>query len=174
MDHDRKSIIIKEILYWKENRMLPEQYCDYLLALYTEGNQPKGSSKPKKNHLYTISLLSLFLIPISVFFLYFTELSIDLQMGLSIIFIIMGIIFVYYFSKKGLFYQVPLLVTAMLILLTSVDLTVTIFPEQSGVLYTVLVVNCLLWLLAGWKLKLIYFLISGLLGMGLLVFSLFV
>lgn len=174
MDHDRKKMIIQEILYWKENRMLPEQYCDYLLALYTEGNQPTQSSKTKRNHQTAISLLPLVLIPISVFFLYFTELSIDLQIGLSIIFMITGIIFVYYFSKKGMFYQVPLAVTAMILLLSTVELTTAIFPESAGILYAVLVVNCLLWLLAGWRLKLIYFSISGTLGLGLLIFSIFI
>ena len=37
MDENRKQIIIKEIGYWKNNKLLPEQYCDFLLALYTEG-----------------------------------------------------------------------------------------------------------------------------------------
>ena len=35
MDENRKQIIINEIIYWKKNRMLPEHYCDFLLALYT-------------------------------------------------------------------------------------------------------------------------------------------
>lgn len=37
MDQQRKTTIINEIKYWQENRLLPEKYCDYLLALYTEG-----------------------------------------------------------------------------------------------------------------------------------------
>ncbi|MEK4065574.1 hypothetical protein [Peribacillus sp. FSL R5-0717] len=35
MDEMRKKIIIQEINSWKESRMLPEQYCNYLLALWS-------------------------------------------------------------------------------------------------------------------------------------------
>ncbi len=45
MDETRKQIIINEIEYWKEHHLLPEQYCDFLLALYTEGN---GIEKKEK------------------------------------------------------------------------------------------------------------------------------
>jgi hypothetical protein len=37
MDQQRKATIIHEIKYWKDNHLLPEHYCDFLLALYTEG-----------------------------------------------------------------------------------------------------------------------------------------
>lgn len=41
MEKDRKAIIVKEINYWREHQLLPVQYCDFLLALYTKG---KGSN----------------------------------------------------------------------------------------------------------------------------------
>ncbi len=37
MDQQRKATIIHEIKYWKDNHLLPPHYCDFLLALYTEG-----------------------------------------------------------------------------------------------------------------------------------------
>ncbi|GEM00497.1 hypothetical protein SAMN05421839_10136 [Halolactibacillus halophilus] len=40
MDQQRKATIIHEIKYWKDNHLLPEHYCDFLLALYTEGTGP--------------------------------------------------------------------------------------------------------------------------------------
>ncbi|SNS59250.1 hypothetical protein SAMN05444672_101192 [Bacillus sp. OK838] len=43
MDEMRKKIIIQEINSWKESRMLPEQYCDYLLALYCQGELPPAN-----------------------------------------------------------------------------------------------------------------------------------
>ena len=46
MDKNRKEIIVKEIEYWEENRMLPAHYCQYLLTLYTEG---KGKENFKKH-----------------------------------------------------------------------------------------------------------------------------
>ena len=51
MDENRKQIIIKEIGYWKNNKLLPEQYCNFLLALYTEGiglNEINRSFKKSK------------------------------------------------------------------------------------------------------------------------------
>lgn len=37
MVDDRKLIIIKEIKHWKRNQLLPNRYCDFLIALYTHG-----------------------------------------------------------------------------------------------------------------------------------------
>ena len=38
MSNQRKQIILNEITFWKKNKLLPEQYCDFLMTLYTEGN----------------------------------------------------------------------------------------------------------------------------------------
>ena len=40
MDPTRKKVILNEINFWKQNNMLPEHYCDYLIALYSEGGKP--------------------------------------------------------------------------------------------------------------------------------------
>ncbi|MFJ7854248.1 hypothetical protein ACIQX3_15905 [Peribacillus frigoritolerans] len=55
MDEMRKKIIIQEINSWKESRMLPEQYCNYLLALYGQGEIPPSKSNEtasKKNDIF--------------------------------------------------------------------------------------------------------------------------
>ncbi|WHY95984.1 hypothetical protein [Peribacillus simplex] len=49
MDEMRKKIIIQEINSWKESRMLPEQYCNYLLALYCQGELPPSKSIKTKS-----------------------------------------------------------------------------------------------------------------------------
>ena len=56
----RKQIIINEIIYWKKNRMLPEHYCDFLLALYTKGNglQDQSKNRFKKKYLIIIHTYS--------------------------------------------------------------------------------------------------------------------
>ncbi|WP_432358563.1 hypothetical protein [Sporosarcina sp. UB5] len=38
MNAQRKKIIIAEINYWKQNKLLPEHYCDFLITLYSQGN----------------------------------------------------------------------------------------------------------------------------------------
>ena len=37
METDKRKIIVQEIEYWRFNRLLPEQYCDFLQNLYQEG-----------------------------------------------------------------------------------------------------------------------------------------
>ncbi|GIP35818.1 hypothetical protein [Paenibacillus sp. J2TS4] len=36
LEPERKKVIIKEILEWRRSRLLPEQYCDFLLNLYQD------------------------------------------------------------------------------------------------------------------------------------------
>jgi len=36
MDPNQKRIIVREIEMWRKNRLLPEQYCDFLLNLYMD------------------------------------------------------------------------------------------------------------------------------------------
>lgn len=174
MDDNRKKIIVKEILYWKESRLLPEHYCDYLLALYTEGNQPQVTEKEKIKRASPKGYLLLLVIPIIAFLLYFTELSFDLQMALTAILLILGLIITYYFFKKGIHFQISLVISALVLLLLSVELMTHYFPKMPLALYVVLIAHCLLWLYVGKKLKLIYFLISGYLGLGVLVIFIFI
>lgn len=178
MADTRKEIIIKEILYWKESRLLPEQYCNYLLALYTEGNQPeevtKGKNKRTRRAPFPFkTVLPLLLLPIAFCVLYFTELSFGMQMSFFVILLLLGFALTYYFFKKEKMFQIPLVISAFMLLLTSIEWISHTFPDALNALYAILVVNCALWLLAGWKLKLLYFLISGVLGVLLLIISLF-
>ena len=39
MNETRKKIIIQEIKYWKKSKLLPEKYCDFLLTLYSGGEE---------------------------------------------------------------------------------------------------------------------------------------
>lgn len=57
------EIIIQEIQYWKENKLLPDEYCDYLLALYTKGNtKVLAQQKRKRKTLKTVTILRICLI----------------------------------------------------------------------------------------------------------------
>lgn len=74
MDRERKNIIIQEIHFWKENKMLPEHYCNYLLALYTKGeNDPqekKRSSYYNQRHTWiSIGLLLMIIVMLFVTYL---------------------------------------------------------------------------------------------------------
>jgi hypothetical protein len=171
MDESRKQIIIREIANWKKNRLLPEHYCDFLLALYTEGNglQEKNNRFKRKYLLFL-----LLFIPVIAFLLYFTELSLTLQIVFSSILIFIGIYLVFLFFKKGLLFQIPFIVSALILLFVSVKITSNLFSGNYISLYMVLGLNCFLWLVSGWKFKQLYFTISGILGYLLLVGSFFI
>ena len=167
MEDNRKTVIIQEILYWKQNKMLPEHYCDYLLTLYTEGNRIEEEELPKqkeKQKHYISSAIFLLFIPITVGFLYFTELSFILQMAISLIFLTITAAGIFYYQVKGLGNDIPVTVAAFIVLLFSVKAVLYFFPEKIIFLYIILTINCLLWFIGGRKFKLIYFTISSYIG----------
>ncbi|MFC8563584.1 hypothetical protein [Peribacillus frigoritolerans] len=87
MDEMRKKIIIQEINSWRESRMLPEQYCNYLLALYGQDEIPPSKSNEtasKKNDIFFGVLNGTFFAFI-VFLNYFTEITIRMQMLMTTI-----------------------------------------------------------------------------------------
>ncbi|MED4537156.1 hypothetical protein P9243_11840, partial [Heyndrickxia coagulans] len=86
MDDKRKQIIVNEIKMWKETKMIPQEYCDFLLAIYTEGTEgntrkQNGAGKSVKKQA-AVSAFILALVAIAVFVIYFTELHFILQTGI--------------------------------------------------------------------------------------------
>lgn len=45
MNHERRQMIVKEIEYWRRSRLLPDQYCDFLLNLYADPDDPSHAKK---------------------------------------------------------------------------------------------------------------------------------
>lgn len=177
MDEIRKKIIVNEIHYWKNNKMLPEQYCNYLLALYTEGTDSDETDEVTTKTRGKIRLHYFAVIPLvllALFVIYFTALPIGMQIAILSVLVLIGLGFSIYFSKKGLLFQVPLIASALLALLGSVELTSRALPHNHLALYIVIVINCCLWLLAGKTLKLLYFSISGVLGIIIIIISIFI
>ncbi|KIQ94791.1 hypothetical protein LH47_01161 [Anoxybacillus thermarum] len=82
MEQKRKEIIINEIKYWKQTRLLPEQYCDFLLALYTEGNGDDVETRTKQVPAWAIRATAAMIgicLSFVLLVIYFTELSFVLQ-----------------------------------------------------------------------------------------------
>ncbi|GIO19782.1 hypothetical protein J18TS1_28820 [Oceanobacillus oncorhynchi subsp. incaldanensis] len=77
-NHEKNQLIIQEILKWKENRLLPEEQCDFLLALYTKGGEIEITNK-NKNWLSTwkkLHFTMMLMILVSVIFLdYYYQLA---------------------------------------------------------------------------------------------------
>ncbi|MEH7379925.1 hypothetical protein V7138_05530 [Bacillus sp. JJ1533] len=166
MNQDRKKIIINEILYWRENKLLPEAYCNFLLSLYTEGEgveptQPTGNSKNKTN----IFLLGIgLLLPVLFLVTYFTEISPILQMVINFIFIIICTLGLILNRKNPFFVHIGSIIIALFILLLSVNVSDYLFKGYGNYLSVVILLNCFCWVIVGIFSKKKYFLIAGVLG----------
>jgi len=176
MDDHRKKIIVNEINYWKQNRMLPGHYCDFLLNLYTEGIS-EAVPAAKKSQFAVPNILTVFLLgllSLSVLLFYFTELSFIWQMTIIILFGISSLISGIYLISKSYLRLIPLLATALILLIITIQAAEISFPNNTYILYFVTVANCLLWVIAGVKWKMISFKISGIAGIVLLFITIFI
>ena len=163
MNETRKKIIIKEIQYWKQSRLLPERYCNYLLALYTGGKQVEPTTSSK--HSLRLIHLVLTLIMISALIVnYFTEIMLLMQISIFILFIGLLIGLCVYEFKKDRSVLLPLSLAMFILLLMSIKLYESLVPGQLLYLYGGLLLNCVFWIMLGYKLKLIYFTIAGFFG----------
>ena len=179
MANSKKTIIMNEILFWKQNKLLPDHYCDFLMTLYSEGNEIEleeeiGHEKSiiareKRNRILLITFISIVSMALLVALFMVTDSVwlVGLAVGIvAILFILLG----YRFAKKNEIMAPALHIGAALLLFgLTVKMSVEYFPENQIVLYGLLIVNCLLWLFTGIKFKLMYFTVSGAIGMVVLV-----
>lgn len=94
MEEKRIATIVNEIEYWKKHKLLPDQQCDFLLALYTNGEKVTkipGKSKMNISHESRMIkmmqlIILLLLLPFSFLVLYFTEFHSYLQLGILALF----------------------------------------------------------------------------------------
>jgi hypothetical protein len=163
MNETRKKLILNEILYWKKNRLLPERYCDYLLALYTEGEEINIDKKNVKKHFFPFALVASIII-ISLALNYFTQLPIGLQIGIltSSVLLLLGT--AKYFLVKRLQIDIPLIVAAFLLLLGTVQTAEHLVPDRNGILYFCLLCHCGLWIFVGKRFSMVYFFVAGVMG----------
>ncbi|MBB5324742.1 magnesium-transporting ATPase (P-type) [Anoxybacillus tepidamans] len=177
MNEKRREIIVREIEYWKRSRLLPEQYCDYLLALYTEGEGSHSYFRSARFNwmkwirLFFILLICL-LLPATVLVIYFTELSFVLQMLLLSLFVIVCLMGVWMWRKAALVH-LPLVSGAFLLFLASIRISDYYFPQMTAVSAFMILLNCLLWIAVGVRFRFLYLTISGFFGILLLGVSFF-
>lgn len=167
----RKDLIVNEIQLWKQANMLPEHYCDYLLALYTEGDvmEQSDQKKAKKKTMLKDFLFSICAMLISLFVIYFTELSIVLQTTILASFVGLLVGIGIYYTKKQLSPLLLYMAAACILLLSSIEIIEELFGRNSFGMYITLFMNCFLWITAGLKWKLGYFCLSGMAGLILLI-----
>lgn len=173
MSNQRKQIIVNEILFWKKNKMLPDHYCDFLMTLYTEGNNereeslgdPGQSIKAKEQRKAMRFVILLPIIAIALLAIVYTVDTVWLAAIPASFMAIACFVGAFYFAQKNRLLAPVLQVSAALLLLgISVKLCLTYWAGNNLVLYSALILNCVIWFLSGLKLKLTYFTISGALG----------
>lgn len=163
MDEQRKQIILKEIQFWKENRMLPEQYCNYLLSIYSEGDSKHNSKKMGYPNLWTLlGILPFLIIPIVTYLLYFTELSLNLQILIySTVFIFLIILAIFFTYKKLIWRHFTYIVLAIVFLEFLIEGIGAFLKLTPFILGLIIISNCIAWISIGLLKKLNYFIYSG-------------
>lgn len=173
MNEQRKKIIITEINYWKQKKLLPAHYCDFLIALYARGNENEEDvkitesvlDKEKKRQHRIIGALLLFVAILSIGLFMFDQYPI-LTLGLSGMILLLFLLYPIFnpVIRKSAILPFIYISSAMLLLAMSLKIWIVFFSNQSMLLVGLLLLNCTLWLFAGRFLKLLYFTLSGVVG----------
>ncbi|GAA0362701.1 hypothetical protein [Bacillus horti] len=133
MDQKTK-VVIQEIKYWKKNKLLPEHYCDFLLALYTEGSENIPEEKTKltfTKYKKVIRYFIIFTAAISaVIFLFFSNFMSQLQVPLPFILYGLGILLLLIGIRYKVFF-IQCLSLLFIVLLTAWS-TLPFLPEWGG------------------------------------------
>ncbi|WP_264988349.1 hypothetical protein [Lysinibacillus piscis] len=177
MTNQRKKIILNEILFWKQNKLLPEHYCDFLAALYAEGEaieemEPilhhKQAVLPSEKRKIRLLMLGLCIGVMALLVLYFTIPALMLLLtivigGLAVTLFIVAFRTV----QKHREIVVPILhlLAAILLFSMSIQMYSAYFDGNNLALFCLVAANCLIWLWSGIKMKLLYFTVSGILGL---------
>ncbi|MGP4072504.1 hypothetical protein ACTWQB_08125 [Piscibacillus sp. B03] len=175
MGIERKEIIINEIKHWKETKLLPERYCDFLLMLYTQGEDQQettNTSKPLGSIWFVLDLFFLMLLlPVTSYFLLIETTDLWLKITLILITIIIAIVHILYFYKnKSLVIHIPIIVLFTTLLTGSIAFNAFFVLSM----YWVIAFHCFMWIIVGYWKKLYYLIISGVLGLIILLINYFV
>jgi len=172
MNWQRKAIIISEIKYWRDNRLLPESYCDYLLALYTEGEGEQSDStievnrNKRQNVLIVIFLLlNIAVAPGIAFFTLYVPINLIATTTLLISALVMSLGLSYIASKQ---YQIERKYTVLVLLLNLLILSMVAINQwviNATVTLVIIYLQLITWIALGIKTKNNWLLILGILGM---------
>lgn len=159
--------------------MLPEHYCDFLLALYEQGEGEDHPPQKNRPILLARSSKSLYLqiimviVTIGALFVMFTVSSIIASTVLAIVIAFLLIFTVANLMKKSIMAPVMYVLIALLLLGFSLKLWLLYFSDRPDVLIGIMISHCILWMIAGKYLRQIYLLISGSAGLLITMYYLF-
>ncbi|TQR18566.1 hypothetical protein [Psychrobacillus soli] len=183
MSVQRKQIIINEIAFWKKNKLLPEHYCDFLTALYAQGEEVGDErkenysqailAKEKKNNTFFYVILGFITVLLIASLVLITTAAFIpiIVTGMAIF----AFLYIAIKLAKTKSVMTPLLFVFSALLLLGISFKVwdVYFIDYPFVLIGLMIGNCLLWLFSGLLLKLVYFSVSGIVGLVLILVYLF-
>jgi len=162
--------------------LLPAHYCDFLTALYAQGEtdqelekKPSKSLLAKEKKGKIIQLILILGLPIIILvslFMMDTYVWIPFLTA-SILAIILLISAVKLSRKKKFLVPFIFISNALIILGLSFKIWLTYFSTNPYILLGLVASNCLMWLVSGLLLKLPYFTLSGAVGFILVIMFLF-
>lgn len=172
MANQRKQIILNEITFWKKNKLLPDHYCDFLTTLYTEGEElptsktkAKNSIKGKEERKVQLWAVIMPIVSVALLVAIFLVKSILLISIPAILFATTCFITSLLMIKKNkLLAPIFQLSAALVFFGITLKLCLTYFDGSNIALYSTLIGNCILWIISGIGMRLIYFTIAGILG----------
>lgn len=181
MNVNRKQIIISEIKHWKQSKLLPAHYCDFLITLYAQGEEdvedevvPNSVLIKEKRNLNTkiILLLLLVLASSASLFVFVQYPAVTIGLAFLIVFVLLLLSIRKSVTKSALLPFIYIS-SAFLLLIMSFKLWLVYFEAYPMLLIGLLLLHCIIWLFVGRLLKLLYFTISGAAGILLIVAFLF-
>ncbi|MBM7701493.1 hypothetical protein [Metabacillus iocasae] len=170
----KNKVIVDEINLWKENKILPEHYCDYLLMLYTKGEGSEKAQNPRANVTFFNKIHLLFILlflPFELLVIYFTELRFVLQMVLSSTLVLISFCSAIIYRKKMVFLHIGLTVSALLLFIQSYQMISHYFEASLLLIKGLIIVHCFIWFVIGKIFRLAYFWIASIIGIVIILLS---
>ncbi|AOZ94586.1 hypothetical protein [Paenibacillus crassostreae] len=158
MKQERKKIIIDEIEHWRQSRLLPDQYCDFLSNLYQEPKNMKshsltlatlrnGNSKP---WFLAFGIISF----ICFIGFYFSSFSLSLQIATLVIMVVVCYLFAGIYNNRSRMISLILAGAGSLLMLVLGVWIIALHSMYEELWSMVLVTSCgLIWLLIGYILR---------------------
>ncbi|WP_411953465.1 hypothetical protein ACKXGF_09205 [Alkalibacillus sp. S2W] len=179
MNDERDKVIIDEIKHWKQSKLLPAEYCDFLLALYTFGEgveeDEKSIQKRKRRQtlIYVDLIFLILLLPASLLMSVIMELNVyvDLTLSIGILLILIG--HVYWFKRRASsMIHIPVMLVFLILLISSISFISSIYGDGI-ILNSIVAVHCILWIIIGVIWRYYYLTASGIVGIMLLASMIF-
>lgn len=165
---ERIDILIKEINYWKEHKLLPEVYCNYLLALYTKGDENIEKTIKENNQnpillIISTSILLLSVLLLSFIVIYFTSFSVIIKISVLVTFILF-ITMLYKVFIRYYFIRRLSLITLLLLMFFTTTFLSSVYITGTLLTFSIFMVNFISWFIIGRKFNMKFLVIVSILA----------